>query len=145
MDARVERDLVAGDYQIEATTVGGRRQGEADFTLTINRVEGCEPEHLGSLELGTDLETTGTWTLDTCGSRFVVEHPAFGYSFTMPTGGRVRIDLRSSEGDPVLSLVSPTMGLISANDDGGERRNSRIERYLEAGNVSNRSNHVLGA
>ena len=133
LDARVERDLVAGDYQIEATTVGGRRQGEADFTLTINRVEGCEPEHLGSLELGTDLETTGTWTLDTCGSRFVVEHPAFGYSFTMPTGGRVRIDLRSSEGDPVLSLVSPTMGLISANDDGGERRNSRIERYLEAG------------
>ena len=133
LDARVERDLVAGVYQIEATTVGGRRQGEADFKLTINRVEGCEPEDLGSLETGTDLEATGTWTLDTCGSRFVVEHPAFGYSFTMPTGGRVRIDLRSTEGDPVLSLVSSTMGLISANDDGGERRNSRIERYLEAG------------
>ena len=133
LDARIERELAAGNYQIEATTVGGRRQGAADFTLTINRVEGCEPQHLGSLELGTDLETTGTWTLDTCGSRFVAEHPAFGYTFDMTKGGRVRIDLRSTEGDPVLSLVSPTRGLISANDDGGQRRNSRIERYLETG------------
>ena len=133
LDARIERDLVPGVYLVEATTVGGRRQGAADFSLSISRVEGCDPEHLGSLELGTDLETTGTWTLDTCGSRFVAEHPAFGYTFEMATGGRVRIDLRSTEGDPVLSLISSTRGLISANDDGGERRNSRIERYLQAG------------
>ena len=133
LDARIERDLVPGTYLVEATTVGGRRQGVADFTLSINWVEGCEPEHLGSLELGTDLMTTGTWTLDTCGSRFVVQHPAFGYTFEMASGGRVRIDLRSTEGDSVLSLISPTRGLIAANDDGGERRNSRIERYLEVG------------
>ncbi len=133
LDARIERDLEPGVYSIEATTVGGRRQGAADFELTISRVQGCEPTHLGLLELGTDLETTGTWTLDTCGSRFVVEHPAFGYTFELATGGRVRLDLRSTEGDAVMSLISPTRGLISANDDGGERRNSRIERYLEAG------------
>lgn len=133
LDARIERDLIPGAYSIEATTVGGRRQGAADFELTISRVQGCEPEHLGLLELGTDLETTGTWTLDTCGSRFVVQHPAFGYTFELATGGRVRLDLRSTEGDSVMSLISPTRGLISANDDGGERRNSRIERYLEAG------------
>ncbi len=133
LDARIERDLVPGVYFVEATTVGGRRQGAADFSLSISRVEGCEPEHLGSLELGTDLTATATWTLDTCGSRFVVQHPAFGYAFELATGGRVRIDVKSVEGDPVLSLVSPTRGLIAANDDGGERRNSRIERYLEAG------------
>lgn len=133
LDARIERDLVPGVYSIEATTVGGRRQGAADFSLTISRVVGCEPEHLGTLELGTDLTATGTWTLDTCGSRFVVEHPAFGYSFEMATGGRVRIDVKSEEGDPVLSLISATAGLISANDDGGERRNSRIEKYLQPG------------
>lgn len=133
LDARIEREMGAGTYRIEATTVGGRRQGAADFSLTINRVEGCEPEHLGSLELGRDLTSTGTWTLDTCGSRFVVQHPAFGYTFEMASGGRVRIDLRSEDGDAVLSLISPTRGLIAANDDGGERRNSRIERYLEAG------------
>ncbi len=133
LDARIERDLLPGVYSVEATTVGGRRQGAADFSLTISRVVGCEPQHLGALELGTDLTATGTWTLDTCGSRFVVQHPAFGYSFEMPTGGRVRIDLRSPEGDAVLSLISATAGLISANDDGGERRNSRIERYLQPG------------
>ncbi len=133
LEARIERDLVPGVYAVEATTVGGRRQGAADFSLTISRVEGCEPQHLGALELGTDLTTMGTWTLDTCGSRFVVEHPAFGYSFEMSTGGRVRIDLRSEEGDAVLSLISPTIGVISANDDGGEYRNSRIERYLQPG------------
>ncbi len=133
LDARIERDLVPGVYSVEATTVGGRRQGAADFSLTISRVVGCEPEHLGTLELGTDLTATGTWTLNTCGSRFVVQHPAFGYSFEMATGGRVRIDLRSAEGDAVLSLISATAGLISANDDGGERRNSRIERYLQPG------------
>ena len=33
----------------------------------------------------------------------------------------------------MLSLWSSTAGLISANDDGGEGRNSRIKRYLEAG------------
>jgi hypothetical protein len=33
----------------------------------------------------------------------------------------------------VLSLWSSTAGLISANDDGGEGRNSRIKRYIEAG------------
>ena len=55
------------------------------------------------------------------------------YLFDLPQDGRVVIDLMSMDGDPVLSLVSITTGLIGANDDGGERRNSRIERYLPAG------------
>ena len=57
-----------------------------------------------------------------------MEHPAYGYSFTLLQDARVRIDLTSMNGTPVLSLVSAARGLISANDDGGERRNSRIER-----------------
>ena len=44
-----------------------------------------------------------------------------------------RVFLTSENGDPVLSLWSSTAGLISANDDGGEGRNSRIKRYIEAG------------
>lgn len=133
LDARVERDLAPGVYLIEATTVGGRGRGPADFTLTVSRVSGCESVHLGALEPGGELTATGTWTLDTCGSRFVVAHPAYGYSFELPQDGRVLIDLKSENGDPVLSLISATSGLISANDDGGERRNSRIEEYLQAG------------
>ena len=133
LDARVERDLEPGVYLAEATTVGGRGRGQADFTLSVSRVAGCETEHLGTLNLGTDLTATDSWTLDTCGSRFVVEHPAHSYSFNLPRDGRVLIDLTSMNGDPVLSLVSPSAGVIAANDDGGERRNSRIERYLPAG------------
>ena len=133
IDARVERDLTPGVYLAEATTVGGRERGQAGFTLAVSRVEGCETVHLGTLGSDADLVGSGFWTLDTCGSTFVVEHPAHRYSFNLPQDGRVLIDLTSENGDPVLSLWSSTAGLISANDDGGEGRNSRIKRYLEAG------------
>ncbi len=133
LNARVERDLEPGVYLIEATTVGGRGRGPADYALTIGYVVGCEAIPLGSLEAGVDLTAAETWTLDTCGSRFVVDHPAYAYAFTLPQDGRVLIDLISEHGDPVLSLVSPTAGVIGANDDGGGGRNARIEQYLPAG------------
>ena len=133
LDARVERDLLPGVYMIEATTVGGRSRGPADFAVTVSYVSGCEPVHLGTLEPGTDLTASGTWTIDTCGSRFVVEHPAYGYTFNLEQAGRVRIDLTSEDGDPVMSLASLSGGIIGANDDGGERRNARIIRYLAPG------------
>ena len=133
LDARIERELVAGVYMLEATTVGGRARGPADFRLSVSRVSGCEIVFLGSLEPGVDLTASDSWSLDTCGSRFVVEHPAHSYSFSLAQGGRVLIDLISENGDPVLSLASLESGLISANDDGGGNRNSRIERYLPAG------------
>ena len=133
LDARIERDLTPGVYQVEATTVGGRGRGTADFSLSVSRVAGCDPVNLGALEPGIDLTATGSWTLDTCGSGFVPEHPAHRYLFSLPRSNRVLIDLESDNGDPVLSLISSTRGLIGANDDGGERRNSRIERYLQPG------------
>ena len=133
LDARIERDLTPGVYLVEVTTVGGRSRGPADFSLSISRVTGCEPTHLGTLRPEVDLMASGSWTLDTCGSGFVVEHPAHRYLFNLPEDGRVLIDLMSTNGDPVLSLVSLSTGVIGANDDGGERRNSRLERYLPAG------------
>ena len=133
LDARIERDLAPGIYVVEATTVGGRSRSPADFTLSISRATGCNPVHLGTLRTGIDLTTSGSWSLDTCGSRFVVEHPAHSYLFNLDRAARVRVDLMSENGDPVLSLVSNTDGLIAANDDGGEGRNSRINRYLPSG------------
>ncbi len=132
-DARIERDMQPGAYRIEATTVGGRARGPADFSLSIGYVEGCETTHLGTVTAEADLTATGVWTPETCGSRIVATHPAYSYSFMLPASGRVRIDLTSEHGDPVLSLASPTLGVIGANDDGGARRNSRIENYLPAG------------
>ena len=133
LDARIERDLAAGAYLVEATTIGGRARGPADFTLSITDVAGCEPVHLGTLEPGVDLTASGSWTIDTCGSFVVAEHPAYTYSFTLPQGGRVLIDLLSADGDPVLSLATSDGRFIGANDDGGGVRNSRIEQYLAAG------------
>ena len=133
LDARIERDLGPGTYLMEATTVGGRDRGPADFTLTVSRVAGCDFVDLGTLEPDNDLTASGSWTLDTCGSRFVAAHPAHAYSFTVTEGARVRIDLKSENGDPVLSLASLERGIIGANDDGGERRDSRIEQYLHPG------------
>ena len=133
IDARIERDLAPGIYIVEATTVGGRSRGPADFTLSISRATGCDPVNLGTLRTGINLTASGSWSLDTCGSRFVVEHPAHSYLFTLNQAARVRVDLMSENGDPVLSLVSTTDGLIAANDDGGEARNSRINRYLAPG------------
>ena len=40
LDARVERDLLPGVYMIEATTVGGRRRGPADFAVSVSYVSG---------------------------------------------------------------------------------------------------------
>ena len=133
LNARIERDLATGVYLVEATTVGGRGRGAADFTLSVHYVTGCEPIGLGVLEPGVDLTASGTWTLDVCGSRFVVAHPAHTYFFHLPMDGRVLIDLTSVNGDPVLSLFSPEQGVIGANDDGGGRRDARIEEYVTAG------------
>ena len=139
LDARVERDLEPGGYLIEATTLGGRGRGPADFTLTVGRVAGCELIQLGSLQPGVDLTASGSWTLDTCGSRVEVEHPAHNYLFSLPSAGRVRIDLTSEHGDPVLYFSSvdlPTLkgGEVATDDDDGGDLNSRVERYLPAGN-----------
>ena len=133
LDARVERDLTPGVYLVEATTVGGRDRGPADFTLTISRVEGCDFVHLGTLEPGVDLTAEGSWSLETCGSRFASAHPAHSYSFNLAEAARVRVDLESDTGDPVLSLASLEHGIIGANDDGGAIRNARIEQYLLPG------------
>ena len=133
LDARIERELTPGTYLVEATTVGGRDRGPADFTLTVSRVEGCDFVHLGTLLPGVDLTAEGAWSLETCGSRYVSAHPAHSYSFNLTEAARVRIDLESENGDPVLSLASLEHGIIGANDDGGEFRNSRLEQYLLPG------------
>ena len=131
--ARVERDLVPGVYLVEATTVGGRGRGAADFALTVSRVPGCDILHLGTLAPDADLTAMGSWSLDTCGSRIVTTHPAHNYSFVLPVDGRVRVDVVSESGDPVLSMASLEGAVIGANDDSGGGRNARIEQYLPAG------------
>ena len=133
LNARIERELGPGNYRVEATTVGGRDRGAAAFELTVGYVEGCEIIPLGTLQPGTELTAAGTWSHETCGSRIVVAHPARNYLFDLPEPGRVRVDLTSMNGDPVLSMATPEGAVIGANDDGGIGDNSRIEIFLPAG------------
>lgn len=133
LDARIERELDPGTYRVEATTAGGRRRGAADFSLTIGYVEGCQFAPLGTLTPAAALTASGSWSHETCGSRIVVAHPAHNYLFELPQPGRVRVDLASPNGDPVLSLATVEGAVIGANDDGGPGRNARIEQYLPAG------------
>ena len=132
INARIERTFEPGAYLVEATTVGGRARGAADFSLSVTRLS-CDPIDLGVLVPGTDLTASGTWSIDTCGSQIVAAHPAYNYTFTLAEPARVRIELLSEHGDPVLSLASPTLGVIGANDDGADGRGSRIEQYMAAG------------
>ncbi len=133
LDARIERDLDPGIYRIEATTTGGRRRGAADFSLAIGYVEGCQFAPLGELTPGAKLTASGSLSHETCGSRIVVAHPAHNFVFQLAQPGRVRVDLVSSNSDPVLSLATVEGAVIGANDDGGPGRDARIEQHLPAG------------
>ena len=133
LNARIERDLAPGTYLIEATTVGDQTPVGSEFGISIDYVDGCEIIPLGTLAPDTPLNAAGSWSLETCGSRIVVTHPAYNYLFELPEPGRIRIDLTSENGDPVLSLATLEGVAIGANDDGGVGINARIEQYLPAG------------
>ena len=134
LDARIEFDLAAGAYMVEAASGAGRIRGPADFTLTVHLAANCAPIDLGALEPGDGLRVSGEWTRDDCGARFRLDTPAHTFRFRLPEEGLVRIDLTSSEqGDPYAYLLSEAGEFIYSDDDGGAGRNSRIENDLAPG------------
>lgn len=138
LDARIERELEAGVYLIEATTTVGRVRGSADFEVEVTQVDTCEPQALGALTPGQDIEVTDFWTPESCQSIFLTGHPSNYFVFTLPEGARVRVDLTSEIGDPVLivapivALRSVVPGQVAHNDDAGGTRNSSIEQFFPA-------------
>lgn len=136
LDARIERELQAGVYLIEATTTAGRARGPADFEVVVTQVATCESQVLGALTPGRGIEVKGFWTPESCQSIFLTGHPSNYFVFALPQGARVRVDLTSEIGDPVLivapivALQSVVPGRVAHNDDSGGTRNSRIEQYL---------------
>ena len=136
LDARIEREFQAGAYFIEATTTTDRVRGPADFEVEVTQVATCEPQILGALTPDQDVEVKGFWTPDSCQSIFLTGHPSQYFVFALPEGARVRVDLTSKIGDPVL-IVAPIVALravvpgqVAHNDDAAGTRNSRIEQYL---------------
>lgn len=138
LDARIERELQAGVYLIEATTTPGRIRGAADFTMAVTQVATCDPQVLGVLTPEQEIEVTGSWTPESCQSIFLTGHPSNYFVFTLPEGARVRVDLTSEIGDtvlivaPIVALRAVVPGQVAHNDDAGGTRNSRIEQYFPA-------------
>ena len=136
LDARIERELDAGVYLVEATTTAGRVRGPADFEVAVTLVATCDPQPLGVLMPDQEIEVTGFWTPESCQSIFLTGHPSQYFVFTLPEGARVRVDLTSEIGDPVLivapivALRSVVPGQVAHNDDSRGTRNSRIEQYF---------------
>ena len=134
LDARIEANLAAGVYQIEATSGAGRVRGSVDFTLTVQRATNCEPIDLGTVGSETPLTSEGAWALDSCGARFRDDTPAHTYKFQLLEEISVRIDLIAPPGgDPYMYLLSADGIYTYSDDDGAEGRNSRIENNLPAG------------
>ena len=134
LDSRIEFQLAAGTYLVEAASAAGRIRGPADFTLSIRVATNCEPIDLGSLEPGPGLLAEGAWTLNDCGARFRRDTPAHTFRFHLPQEGSVQIDLTAPEGgDPYVYLLSPEGSYLYSDDDGGAGRNSRIENDLAPG------------
>ena len=135
-NSRIETELSAGTYTIEATSYATGVTGA--FTLTVTAagdggVGGCALDDLGALS-GTATRAGNLG--DDCESPSYPGRLARYYSFTLGQAGPVEIDLVSSAFDTFLALREGTDvagGLVASDDDGGQGTNSRIETDLAAG------------
>ncbi|MCY3568171.1 MAG: hypothetical protein OXH38_06055, partial [Chloroflexi bacterium] len=131
-DARVERTLPAGDYTIEASTVGWAGRDSGSFDIFVRIVSGCQDViDLGTLE--DALSAEGVWSHYGCESAFRSDRSSQRYRFELSELTRVQIDLASVTADSYLYLLDANGVLLEIDDDGGDRWNSRIVRLLDAG------------
>ena len=132
-DARIERTLIAGTYQIRATQYyadSGSYQLSIDLgAITSQR---CEATDLGTLS--TNISWTGELASGDCRieARTNRQREADIYAFTLSESTRVQIEMTSRDIDPYL-ILSGNGGEIERDDDDGPGLDARIERTLTAG------------
>lgn len=132
VNARIERTLPAGAYQIEASTIGWSGRETGDFELTLRVVTGChDVVDLGVLH--EMLSAEAVWSHFGCESAFRPDRSSQRYRFEVTEATRVQIDLTSPVADSYVYLLDDTGTLLESDDDGGVRFNSRIVRALGAG------------
>ena len=160
VNARITRYLEAGEYTIEATTLGGGETGP--FTLTVSAASATSADlaNLDSVDVsvctdflfegpGQTVIREGAWD-GTCPSvHYDGGEYARYYSFTLTEPGRVTIDLTSPTVDTWLALrrwTGTDMRLLDEDDDGGadNTTNARITRHLEAGDYTVEATTLAG-
>ena len=135
-NSRIDTELSAGTYTIEATSFASGETGA--FTLTVTGAGGgggggCALDDLGALS-GTVMRV-GNLGGD-CESPNYSGRLARYYSFTLGQAGSVEIDLFSTTFDTFLALREGTdvaVRLVVSDDDGGQGTSSRISTALSAG------------
>ena len=131
-NARIERALAAGTYNLEVSALGWSEREGGAFELSIRVVEGC----LEVVDLGVlmdTLNTTGEWSHFGCESDYRPDRAGQRYRFELTENLRIRIDLTSELADAYVYLLNDDGALLESDDDGGVGRNSRIERFLGTG------------
>ena len=135
VNARIERELPAGVYQIEAGALGWSGREVGSFELTVRVIEGC----LDVVDLGVLVDTlsaTGEWSHFGCESDYRADRAGQRYRFELTETRRVQIDLTSDLADAFVYLLDQNGALLESDDDGGVGLNSRIERFLGAGSYT---------
>lgn len=140
-DARIQRRLPAGEYQIIATTFAPGERGRYWLSIAPSgnnlTCESNEPE-MALRDLTADSgPIKGSWAddYDICAAFPARRIGTYtdAYRLALPTAGYVTINLRSEEADTYMFLADAEGNLLASDDDGGDDTNSRIRTWLPAG------------
>lgn len=124
-NARISARLAPGDYTLTASAYGNERvSGMYRLTVAARSTPDAPLRDGGALVPGETI--TGLF-----------EGSAQVYAFSLPARRLVRLDLRSSEIDPLLHLAGN--GVETSDDDGGEGLDARIATLLDAGDYTVRA------
>ena len=145
-NSRIERELSAGTYTVEATTWGSRRTGSFRLDIKLSGAPTATPTHTPTatstptgcaVNLGRfgspftypqSGNLTGTWTAACESSRLPNRYARF-YQFELAEKTHTTIDLRSTR-DTYLYLVRDADGFVIAIDDDGYPGNATDSRIV---------------
>lgn len=116
--------LTSGTYSIEATSYGAGATGPFTLELAVSsggtNVE-CSPRSITAGQV-----VTASLTIDCPSSRRLGRYGKL-LTFTANIGDAVTVRMDSSRFDTYLLLLGPDQSILSADDDGGQGTNSRIQ------------------
>ena len=138
LNSQIVRELSAGNYTVEATTLLSGTTGNFTVTIQVTAVPPpeCAVTSLGAITGSTS--QTGSWSSDCMSVNRSGKYAQF-YSFSVSGTANVQIDLESTDVpavDTYMYLISggeKDGSVLEFDDDGGDNRNSRIVRQLSAG------------
>jgi hypothetical protein len=127
-NSRIERSLSAGTYYVSAADWGDYNSGEYRVLLQVIRDDHLDDlgPNVPAIVVPETGDTVQTGSLDFEGDRDA-------FRFDLSEAADARFELTSSAFDAFMRLYDGNGVQIASDDDSGEERNSRIERFLLPG------------